>query len=85
MNKKINFVLHVTFNGHTKPFFNCCGLKEATIEEAIEDGIKIFNKNKKTNKKYKAWKSAKATFVTYTILNDSNHVVGHGKAPVLSN
>ena len=77
--RKINFVMSIQFsNGTVSEMYNCCGLKETTIEKAIHDGTKIFIKNYDVNRLHRSksiaahWENAKVYSVRYDVINVDN-------------
>jgi len=76
--KKSNFVMSVQFtNGNVSEMFNCCGLKEATLEAAIHDGNEIFtrryNENISSNSDLVVnnWAQARPHSIRYDVLDEN--------------
>ena len=89
MSIKTNFVMSIEFsNGTVSEMYNCCGLKETTIEKAIHDGTKIFIKNYDVNRLSSSklvaahWENAKVHSVRYDVV-DSNNLYSHRETHTL--
>ncbi len=79
---KDGFILSVKFrDGSISEMFNCCGLKAATLDEAIHDGMiilierhdeMIVHSSKLVGKH---WVGAKAHSISYNLRNDDGSLV----------